>query len=233
MTNVVRMVNGGTIQVRTGVIQGVGPQGPRGVIGPVGPDGPQGPTGDTGPIGQILNVMTKANISATQSLLANTDTQIAFATVVYDDLSAVTSSTNFTCAALGDYMFSITAKCNSTASASPGTRNIWVVSTTQGTIARSTFRAVTSEDCYVTITTPVRTTTTNEVFNVYMRSSDTATVTLAASGAISINRIGSGPIGPQGNTGPAGPTGATGPAGPTGATGASGSGYSTYGTLHT
>lgn len=45
---IIRLTNGGAIQVRTGVLQGVGPVGPA---GPTGPTGPAGPTGATGPAG--------------------------------------------------------------------------------------------------------------------------------------------------------------------------------------
>ena len=62
MANVVRLVNGGTIQVKTGVLQGVGPQGPRGYVGPQGPQGEQGPVGEQGQIGQILQQATRTTV---------------------------------------------------------------------------------------------------------------------------------------------------------------------------
>src|SRR4051812_37067117 len=103
MSNVIRLVNGGTIQVRTGVLAGIGPSGPRGLIGETGPDGPQGPVGETGAMGQILQVQTKAVVSGTTTLNPDTDTLIAFGSVSYDDLSAATSSTNFTLHDAADY----------------------------------------------------------------------------------------------------------------------------------
>ena len=78
MSNVIRMVNGGTIQVRTGVMAGVGPQGQRGLIGPPGIDGPQGPDGPEGPIGQILQKQSRANLSGTITILPAADTLLPF-----------------------------------------------------------------------------------------------------------------------------------------------------------
>lgn len=46
---VVRVTNGASLVVRSGVILGVGPAGPAGPVGPVGPEGPQGTILWTGP----------------------------------------------------------------------------------------------------------------------------------------------------------------------------------------
>jgi len=54
-SQVVRVGNGGTLTVRTGVIRGAGPIGPPGPLGPAGPQGdpgiPGGPPGPQGPQG--------------------------------------------------------------------------------------------------------------------------------------------------------------------------------------
>src|SRR5215831_14946849 len=102
-TNVIRLVNGGSIQVRTGVLQGIGPQGPRGVAGPQGIDGLQGPQGEVGPMGQILQLSGLTKVSINNTLAAATDTTISFGTVSYDDLSCFTSISNITLVAAGDY----------------------------------------------------------------------------------------------------------------------------------
>ena len=78
MANVIRLVNGGSIQVRTGVIQGVGPQGPRGVQGNQGIDGDQGPQGEPGPIGQILQLQGRTRVATSNVIALNTDTVVAF-----------------------------------------------------------------------------------------------------------------------------------------------------------
>src|SRR5262245_66181364 len=86
MTNAVRLVNGGSIQVRTGLIQGIGPQGPMGLTGADGPQGPQGPQGDPGPGGTVTQLQARCSISTTNPLAAPTHTQLPFRPVAYDDM---------------------------------------------------------------------------------------------------------------------------------------------------
>src|SRR3954464_13278331 len=106
MANVIRLVNGGTLQVRTGVIQGIGPQGPRGSVGAEGQQGDQGPVGETGPMGQIIQIQGRSMVNSANPLAANTDTAITFGSVTYDDLSCFTSISNITLVAAGDYLLS-------------------------------------------------------------------------------------------------------------------------------
>src|SRR4051794_25771678 len=101
MSNVIKLVNGGTIQVRTGVMAGVGPAGQRGLVGPAGPDGPQGPVGPEGPIGQILQIASRATISSAQTVLQDVDSLVSFATVAYDEMSCFLSTTNFAFTRIG------------------------------------------------------------------------------------------------------------------------------------
>src|SRR5688572_3203978 len=107
MGNIVRLSSGGQIQVRTGVLSGVGPQGPRGLVGPPGADGAQGPAGQTGPMGVVAKMMSRAVVSSTTSVTANTNTEVAFATVNYDDLGCFTSATTITIKDIADYMFTV------------------------------------------------------------------------------------------------------------------------------
>jgi hypothetical protein len=220
MTNVVRLVNGGSIQVRTGVIQGIGPQGPRGVAGPQGPDGPAGPQGEQGDLGQILQMQGKATVGGTNTLSAATDTTIAFGSVTYDDLSCFTSSSNITLTAAGDYLLSTWLAF---ADAAAGLREVWFL-TGGTTIARTSRASVAGSAFYVNLSFPFRA-SGGQVITVVARSAQATTITL---GAVSVTRIGSGPPGPTGPTGPQGAQGNTGPAGPTGATGSAGSGFATY-----
>ena len=60
----VRLASGGTLQVRTGVLRGAGPQGP---VGPVGPQGPTGATGPTGPAGSVGDASSTASLTTDQS----------------------------------------------------------------------------------------------------------------------------------------------------------------------
>ena len=230
MSNVIRLVSGGTIQVRTGVLQGVGPQGPRGQVGPEGPVGEPGPQGETGPMGQINQLQARTAVSGTNTLNADTDTTIAFGTVAYDDLSCFASSTNIVLADIGDYLFSVYLKFNLGANAGDGKRDVWLVSTTNGTIARTTVTADATEATYVTFVYPVRTTISNETFDIKARSGDDVSLTVSA-GARTVTPIPPGPAGPQGPIGPTGATGATGATGPEGPAGSASSGFATYADL--
>lgn len=229
--NVIRLVNGGTIQVRTGVMQGVGPQGPRGLVGMQGADGPAGPAGDTGPIGQILEVMSRSNVGSVTALAPDTDVPVNFGSVAYDDLSCFLTATNIKLIEPGDYLFSIWLEFAQPANTPDGHRSIKLFSVTGSTvIARTAVNAVTDENSYVNLAYPYRCTVANEIIQVQARSGDDLTLNVTA-GAVTVHRTGSGPVG---NTGPAGPQGIAGPAGPTGATGATGSagsGFATYADL--
>lgn len=231
MSNVVRLVNGGTIQVRTGVLQGIGPQGPTGPVGPAGPEGPLGLTGPAGPMGQILQVQSRMNVSSSTTVTADTDTLVAFATVGYDDLSCATSSTNFTLADIGDYLVTAYVKFDAPGDAGDGSRSIWIWNnTTSETIARNGCLAVADDVTYLSVSCPLRTLTNNNVIQIKVRSGDNLSVGINQ-GAVTLTRIGSGPqgaTGPQGPQGPTGPQGATGPQGPDGN---ANSGFATYADL--
>ena len=223
MSNVVRLVNGGSVQVRTGVIQGIGPQGPRGLVGSVGPQGDQGPVGDVGPMGQILQLQGKTNVATNNPIAAATDTTLAFGSVSYDDLSAFTSTSNVTLTSAGDYLLSCWVRFDDAAA---GSREIWF-QTGGAFIARSTRASVAGAPFYVDLAFPFRA-AGGEVVNVLARA---AAATAISQGSLTVTRVGSGPPGPAGPVGPAGPIGATGAAGPAGPAGAANSGFSKYGDL--
>ena len=231
MSNVVRLVNGGTIQVRTGVLQGVGPQGPTGPVGPAGPDGPQGPTGETGPMGQILQMYARASVSGSFTVPADTDTLAVFSNVNYDnDLNVFKSNTNLGFDTIGDYLISAWLGFNAPADAGDGTRSVWITSTTQGIMARASCQAVTDDVTYVNIAHSIRTSVLNEIVQIKVRSGDNLAVGITQ-GAVNVNRLGSGPAGPVGPAGPQGNIGATGPQGEQGTPGSASSGFATYADL--
>lgn len=229
MSNTVRLVNGATIVVKTGVIQGIGPEGPRGRVGPQGNDGEQGPTGETGPMGQIMSICGRINVSSTQALASNTDVQVSFNTAAYDNVGMGTG-TSFTLKDIGDYMLSAWVGIDKPAGSATGGRSLWISSTVFGTIARVSVTAITNDTTYVNCTFPYRSGVVDESIRVYARSSDSASVNLTT-GAFAVSRIGSGPKGDTGATGPQGPVGLTGATGATGATGSAGSGFLTYNAL--
>ncbi len=224
MSNVVRLVNGGSIQVRTGVLQGIGPQGPPGMQGQQGQQGEQGPTGDTGPIGQILQMATRTTVAQNNPLAANTDTQIAFgAGGGYDELSAIKSSTNIGLDAAGDYLLSVWLQF---ADAASGYRDIWF-QTGSTIIARSTRSATAGSACYCDLSHMYRA-VAGDIVNVFARSSASTGISM---GSWTVTRVGSGPPGVQGVKGDVGPVGATGQTGPPGPSGTANSGFTKYSDL--
>ena len=229
MANVVRLISGGTIQVRTGVLAGVGPQGPRGQIGPQGPDGPQGPQGEPGPQGQILQVMARANVSVSQAILPATPTLVSFGTVAYDDMSCFTSATNITLNEAGDYLISAWVTFGVGGNPADGARTISIVSTTNGVLASQTLPAVNADQA-LSIAFPHRVTQAGEIINIRVTSTDDVQVSVTG-GSVALNRVGSGPRGLPGPQGEPGPTGATGDPGPAGPPGNANSGFATYGDL--
>lgn len=232
MTNAVRMVNGGTIQVRTGVLQGIGPQGPRGIEGPAGPQGDQGPLGEVGPMGQILQYGSRARVSSTTSLGPDTDVNVAFATVDYDDNSCIASSTNLTFNTTGDYLLSVYLRFDlGSDSVGDGHRSVWFNSTTNGVIARNGVIAVADEATYISLSHPWRVTVAGETINIKARSGDNVSVGVSA-GAISVVRVGSGPKGDIGAAGPTGPIGPQGVPGAQGPAGNASSGFLRYDDLY-
>lgn len=220
MANVVRLVNGGTIQVRTGALQGMGPIGPKGPSGPQGIDGPQGIQGEQGPIGQIMQKQGRAQVATATNIVANTDTLVGFGSVVYDDISCFTSTTNITLGQAGDYQLSCWLRFDDAPSTA---REVWyMVGSTL--IARKSVMAGSGAPFYVDLLYPYRA-AAGEVVNVYARAGSASSISL---GNIVVTRIGSGPVGPSGPTGPPGPTGATGPQGIQGNPGNANSGFVHY-----
>lgn len=229
MANVVRLLNGGQIQVRTGVLQGVGPAGPRGQIGLTGPEGPQGPTGDIGPQGAIIQVQARANVSSTQTVTPDTNTNVAVGTVAYDDMSVFTSSTNFTTLSAGDYLLSAWVEIAKGTNNGDGIRKLSWTSNTAGLLAVNSCLAVVDDSTWLTCNTAYRA-AANEVLHVVVRSGDDVNVSVTA-GAVTITRVGSGPVGEAGPQGATGLTGATGATGPQGPAGSANSGFATYADL--
>lgn len=229
MANVVRLVNGGQIQVRTGVLAGVGPSGPRGLVGPAGPEGPQGPVGETGPQGAITQISARADISGTTTLTTTVEANIAFASVVYDDMSVCTSSTNFTLPEDGDYLINAWVTFSAPANAGDDIRRLKINSSVSGPIAYNSCPAAVSGPTYLGVSTVYRG-SGGTIVTIKGYHEDDLSVNVS-DGSVTFTRVGSGPAGATGPTGPTGPTGATGPQGPTGPTGSAGSGFATYADL--
>ena len=234
MGNVVKLSNGGTIQVRTGVLQGIGPVGPPGPMGPPGPQGLQGATGSVGPMGAIEDYATKALVGAPAVPVGpDTDTLVAFSDPKYDDLDAYASATNFVIKTEGDYLFNVWVRFDVPANPSDDVRELWLKSNLQGILMRDTRNATAGTPdvpYYMAITWGDRF-VQGDTIQVYARSGDDLSVGISA-GAISIQRVGAGLLGPVGPTGPVGPVGPAGPQGPAGPPGAAGTGYLSYDELN-
>lgn len=230
MPNVIRLNNGGVIQIRTGVLQGIGPVGPRGLQGETGPAGPEGPQGETGPMGAISTYLSSTQVGATTAVAADLDTMVSFGSVLIDDLNAFASATNISPTDPGDYQISAWVRFDSPANAGDGSRALWLESSVNGTLIRTQTTAVADEPTYLSLSWPVRT-VVGETLNVFARSGDDLSVGISA-GGLALVRIGSGPKGDVGAQGPEGPVGPAGPQGPQGPAGSAGGAYTTYGDLH-
>lgn len=224
MSSATRLQNGTAVQVRVGVLQGIGPIGPRGLIGETGALGPQGPVGPTGPAGQISSFMSQWSISTSNAVAADTDQLLTFATTTLDELAAGVSSTAFQPAA-GDYMISAWIDFSLPADAGDSIRKL-IFKVGGAVVAKQSCLAVVDDVTTVSLSWPFRFSGSNQL-QVYARHSDNLSVAVAA-GSLTLYRIGAGPQGATGPAGPQGAVGATGPAGPTGATGSAGSGFATY-----
>lgn len=220
MANVVRLVNGGSIQVRTGVLQGIGPAGPRGVAGPQGVDGPAGPIGEQGPIGQILQQSSLTNVGTTNAIPINTDTLITFGQVSYDLAGVMITSTNVVLPQAGDYLFCCWLRFDDAAAS---IREVWFTAG-GATFARASRMSSAGSAFYVDLSFPYHA-AGGETCNVYVRAGAATNVSL---GVLTVTRVGSGPQGIQGPPGVQGVQGIAGPKGDAGPPGTANSGFAHY-----
>jgi hypothetical protein len=228
---VVKVASGETIQIRTGVLQGIGAQGPTGPIGPAGPVGDQGPQGDTGPMGQISSFSSELTIGGSTALGSGTPGPITFDTTVRDDLAVVTSGTTFTAPEGMDLFFSVWVRFNLPADSADGYRML----TLRTGASFSTIVHAVNVPAVVGIPTDVSFTTTfkaaeAQAFQIWGSHNDSLSVA-TGSGRLAIYRVGSGPAGEAGPEGPVGPVGPVGPAGPAGPDGSATTGFATYADL--
>lgn len=225
MSQVIKVASGETIQVRTGVLQGIGAQGPVGPIGPQGQQGDQGPQGIQGIMGQISSFSTEVSISASTPLGPDVEGLVTFATTARDDLGVVTSGTTWTAPAPMDLFFSVWVSF--ALGADPGDEYRQIELRSGATvIARDSRPAniTTSTDLHITTTYKAA---QGQAFQLWAKHSDTVSVAVSQ-GRMAIYRVGSGPQGVAGPTGGVGPVGPMGPKGDQGIPGNSTSGVTTY-----
>jgi len=216
-STVARLTSGDQIQIRTGVLQGIGPQGPVGPVGPEGQTGPQGTQGVPGPMGQIDDLVTKAtNVGAAQSVGSNTPTLVNMSTVIRDDAQLVSSLTTLTLP-IGNWYIQASVNFNKpSAQAGAGRRRVSVNWDGVEQDAQSQ-NALTDYDTEISFTTVVVATSEARPTQIYVTHNDA--VALAVSTKVTVTKLGPGAQGPAGPQGPAGGVGQQGPTGPQGVPG--------------
>jgi collagen type VII alpha len=217
-SSVVRVSSGDTIQIRTGVVQGIGPQGPTGPTGPPGQQGDLGPQGNEGPTGSVGEYVTLVRGSV-QSIAAATNSLITFDQVVKDDYSAVQSVTNFK-PGLGNYYVVASTSFTKQSSVSASGSRVIRVLVDDVVVAGNSSSAAPSVPTELSVNVGVSITNVNSIIKIQAYQDEGGSVTLQLNNSrMWLCRTGSGPQGVQGPVGPIGPIGPVGPAGPTGPAG--------------
>src|SRR5690606_3164519 len=214
MSNSVRRIGSGDIiQIRTGVIQGIGPQGPVGPSGPLGPTGPDGPQGPPGPVGYVDESVLEASGGGTAA--DGADTIASFATVTKDEAGIYTSATTMTPTPGGWSGVAWITFTKRTSITGSGSRTVEAV--LGGTVIASTSVAA-APDVDTRVSLPFSLSVgSSTALQIRIRQSDGAS--LSYTSKLWITRIGAGVQGPEGPLGPSGPAGSQGPAGPAGPSG--------------
>lgn len=216
-SSVVRVGNGGTIQVRTGVVAGIGPQGPTGPTGPQGLDGPAGPQGERGETGYVSEAATIARLTVAQPVATSVQTLVTFDTVEVDELSSVKSTTNFS-PGPGTYYVSAYVLFSKSVAAVNSRVVAITLNGTDIASSQGNARGGTQTDVSVSLSTGVRTLSSGDIIAVRAWHNDSASIPIAAA-RIFITRTGPGPKGDKGDAGDVGGVGPIGPQGPQGPAG--------------
>lgn len=214
MTSTVRRLSAGSaIHIRTGVLQGIGPQGPRGATGPQGNRGPIGPAGPPGPTGYVDEAAMRATGSG--SVSHGTPSIATFASLTDDAAGIYDNPTTFTLKT-GNWQGMAYVRFNKRSVDGTGSRKVEVITTGGVVVAATTVAAAPDDNTDVTVAFAMR---ANTGIGLQVRITQTDGATLTYASSIFISRIGPGapgPIGPEGPSGPPGPRGNPGPVGPAG-----------------
>jgi hypothetical protein len=227
-TQVVRIANGDSIQVRTGVLRGSGPAGPPGPgndisIGTVteGQAASATVTGDSpnqvlnlvlpasnvpGPMGQINDFLTDVFTTSNQTVSTATDTTISFGSQASDELGMVVSATSFRPVASGlpdkVLTFNVRATFLNNGQNGTGFRRVWVLLNNSIVIGEGQSPAVVDSTEKTVVNAPVVWRfTENDTFSVRVRHSQGANVLTQC--RLTGIRVGAGPAGPMGPPGQA------------------------------
>ena len=220
MASVIRVSSGDTIQVRTGVLQGIGPVGPTGPTGPQGVQGVQGVQGEQGPQGALGEYVTLAQNMGLQSIATATNTPVTFDTVAVDEYSAVISTTNIK-PGLGNWYITAYVMFTKQTGNAVGARALRIITSAPAvtTVAGMTMAVIPTIPHEITIAAGLRITDPATIIQLQAYHTEGATLQLQ-NAKLWLCRTGSGPQGIQGIQGIQGPIGPAGPQGPAGPAGA-------------
>lgn len=224
-SQVLRISSGEVIQIRTGVIQGIGPQGPIGPSGGQGEAGPQGPQGVPGPQGEVSEFSLEAKAVSATAVASDTSTIAVFGSVTRDDVLAATSGTTFQLAT-GGWQGSVFVSFGKQSGVNAtGSRRVSAVY--KGNVVGSVcLGAAPTYPSDLTLAFSVLSTVSTDQLQFTLQQDEGATLTYT--GRLWISRIGSGPKGPAGPAGGPGVVGPPGPQGPTGPAGTIGTNNTTF-----
>ena len=229
-SQILRLRNGDSIQVRTGTVQSIGPQGPTGPTGPEGVQGVQGEPGERGEVGYVDESATFVTSTApNQSVAATVNTLVEMGQVVMDDFGARQSISTFKLP-VGNYSFFANVSFLRSSGTQAGFRVVRLL--VAGSMAwESTAPAVTvGTTTTVNLAGGLYITDPTAEISLQVWHNDSVSLALAPA-KLWISRIGAGAPGPQGEQGPQGPVGATGAQGPQGPAGTIGNNNTTFGQL--
>lgn len=234
-SDVVRMQNGDTVQVRTGVMQGAGPQGP---VGPAGPAGTPGPIGPVGPAGSFTALRTDLVASSSVAVAADHWYPASMDTApTQNDCLVVPGpwdGLNLQWKVSGDFLVIVKGNFEpATGSGDTGTdvggaRRMRIVDASGVVLGNLQVKVAAAETgpTQIMMSDVVRPDASKK-YHLEVEAADAVGITFD-NRSITIIQVGAGPPGPSG---PTGPVGATGPQGPTGPTGSAGTGYSSHDAL--
>jgi hypothetical protein len=196
-SDIVRLASGDTVQVRAGLVAGVGPAGP---IGPVGPQGEMGSQGVPGQPGQtnLFASFISGPVSATLPVPVSTWTNVPLPSNTRNDLLATPlSQAAFSFTSAGLYLVIARAHFDSDGSTpATGYRELQLVTSSGTVLEHSQAAAVTKagDSTDVTLVKFINDPGTGTLYNFQVQQDDTTSVNLSDI-EVQIVLCGSGPEG--------------------------------------
>lgn len=225
-SQVVRLRNGESIVVRTGVLRGAGPMGPLGPRGVIGPAGPIGVKGDPGQVSdKALHLSSSSSISVSFDQWYDAPLED-----IVEDVGVLKTPRpdvySFSVIESGRYLVTMEITFAKPAANASGSRRVRLVDQAGIPMILEAVDAALNEDTVVNVSYLVKL-DPGRSYKLQLQARDASAVA-STMRRIALERVGSGP---QGIAGPLGPAGQTGPAGQVGAPGSSGTGYASFNAL--